>query len=114
NYEFLVPTGSYTRSYWQYKVPTGSTQFLLVVRFSLPGLLESPGLVESIKRHSRQVFMILVTAAEEDMACTTSTPDIEVTYMTETEVREFNAKLKKKHVNQYNMVTSCSYDNLKD
>ncbi|GJU38020.1 hypothetical protein Tco_1186374 [Tanacetum coccineum] len=47
------------------------------------------------------------------MACTTSTPDIEVTYMTETEVREFNAKLKKKHVNQYNMVTSCSYDNLK-
>ncbi|GKD40909.1 hypothetical protein Tco_1261116 [Tanacetum coccineum] len=27
-----------------YKVPTGSTQFLLVVRFSLPGLLESPGL----------------------------------------------------------------------
>ncbi|GJW51580.1 hypothetical protein Tco_0092931 [Tanacetum coccineum] len=52
NYEFLVPTGSYTRSYWQYKVPTGSTQFLLVVRFSLPGLLESPGLMESIKRHS--------------------------------------------------------------
>ncbi|GJX08418.1 hypothetical protein Tco_0196350 [Tanacetum coccineum] len=47
------------------------------------------------------------------MACTTSTPDIEVTYMTETEVKEFNAKLKKKHVNQYNMVTSCSYDNLK-
>ncbi|GJU46048.1 hypothetical protein Tco_1203314 [Tanacetum coccineum] len=47
------------------------------------------------------------------MAYTTSTPDIEVTYMTETEVREFNAKLKKKHVNQYNMVTSCSYDNLK-
>ncbi|GJR96911.1 putative reverse transcriptase domain-containing protein [Tanacetum coccineum] len=38
------------------------------------------------------------------MACTTSTPDIEVTYMTETEVIEFNAKLKKKHVNQYNMV----------
>ncbi|GJU46049.1 hypothetical protein Tco_1203315 [Tanacetum coccineum] len=35
-----------------YKVPTGSTQFLLVVRFSLPGLLESPGLMESIKRHS--------------------------------------------------------------
>ncbi|GKD22882.1 hypothetical protein Tco_1224585, partial [Tanacetum coccineum] len=32
NYEFLVPTGS--------------TQFLLVVRFSLPGLLESPGLME--------------------------------------------------------------------
>ncbi|GKD48099.1 hypothetical protein Tco_1277075, partial [Tanacetum coccineum] len=23
NYEFLVPTGSYTHSYWQYKVPTG-------------------------------------------------------------------------------------------
>ncbi|GKB24166.1 hypothetical protein Tco_0863567 [Tanacetum coccineum] len=33
-------------------VPPGSTQFLLVVRFSLPGLLESPGLMESIKRHS--------------------------------------------------------------
>ncbi|GJX01877.1 hypothetical protein Tco_0185790 [Tanacetum coccineum] len=48
----IDPTGSYTRSYWQYKVPTGSTQFLLVVRFSLPGLLESPGLMESIKRHS--------------------------------------------------------------
>ncbi|GKC28668.1 ribonuclease H-like domain-containing protein [Tanacetum coccineum] len=48
------------------------------------------------------------------MACTTSTPDNEVTYMTETEVREFNAKLEKKHVNnKYNMVTSCSYDNLK-
>ncbi|GJV93759.1 hypothetical protein Tco_1541572 [Tanacetum coccineum] len=29
-----------------YKVPTGSTQFLLVVRFSLSGLLESPGLME--------------------------------------------------------------------
>ncbi|GJV11484.1 hypothetical protein Tco_1353025 [Tanacetum coccineum] len=62
NYAFLVPTGSYTRSYWQYKVLNGSTQFLLVVRFSLPGLLESPslipgllespGLMESIKRHS--------------------------------------------------------------
>ncbi|GKD02122.1 transposon ty3-I gag-pol polyprotein [Tanacetum coccineum] len=37
---------------YSYKVPTGSTQFLLVVRFSLPGLLESPGLMESIKRHS--------------------------------------------------------------
>ncbi|GJX77611.1 hypothetical protein Tco_0324422 [Tanacetum coccineum] len=48
------------------------------------------------------------------MACTTSTPDNEVTYMTETEVREFNDKLEKKHVNnKYNMVTSCSYDNLK-
>ncbi|GKC92596.1 hypothetical protein Tco_1158038 [Tanacetum coccineum] len=35
---------------------------------------------------------------------TTSTPDNEVTYMTETEVREFNAKLEKKHVNnKYNM-----------
>ncbi|GJY25667.1 zinc finger, CCHC-type containing protein [Tanacetum coccineum] len=32
-----------------YKVPTGSTKFLLVVRFrfSLPGLLESPGLLEN-------------------------------------------------------------------
>ncbi|GKD37293.1 ribonuclease H-like domain-containing protein [Tanacetum coccineum] len=43
-----VPIGSYTRSYWQYKVPTSSTQFLLEVRFSLPGLLESPGLIENI------------------------------------------------------------------
>ncbi|GJZ27593.1 hypothetical protein Tco_0572240 [Tanacetum coccineum] len=32
-----------------YKVPTGSTQFLLVVRFSLSGLLENSGLMESIK-----------------------------------------------------------------
>ncbi|GKA30968.1 hypothetical protein Tco_0717273, partial [Tanacetum coccineum] len=57
---------------------------------------------------------LYICVAEEDMACTTSTPDNEVTYMTETEVREFNAKLEKKHVNnKYNMVTSCSYDNLK-
>ncbi|GJZ56150.1 hypothetical protein Tco_0611343 [Tanacetum coccineum] len=88
------------------QVPTSSTQFLLAVKFSLPGLLESPGLME------KQDLYICV--AEEDMACTTSTPDNEVTYMTETEVREFNAKLEKKHVNnKYNMVTSCSYDNLK-
>ncbi|GJR87246.1 hypothetical protein Tco_0211257 [Tanacetum coccineum] len=32
-------------------VPTGSTQFLLVVRFSLPGLLECPGLMEKLKAH---------------------------------------------------------------
>ncbi|GJR28952.1 hypothetical protein Tco_1105184 [Tanacetum coccineum] len=46
-------------SYWQYKVPTGSTQFLLVVRFrfSLPGLLES------IKRHS------LVLKSEKLLLC---------------------------------------------
>ncbi|GJU98981.1 hypothetical protein Tco_1328252 [Tanacetum coccineum] len=56
---------------------------------------------------------LYICVAEEDMDCTTSTPDIEVTFITKTEVREFNAKLKKKHVNQYNMVTSCSYDNLK-
>ncbi|GKB74693.1 retrovirus-related pol polyprotein from transposon TNT 1-94 [Tanacetum coccineum] len=30
-----------------YKVPTGSTQFLLVVKFSLPGLLESSGLMDT-------------------------------------------------------------------
>ncbi|GKD22187.1 hypothetical protein Tco_1223890 [Tanacetum coccineum] len=44
----IIENNSYC-SYWQYKVPTGSTQFLLVVKFSLPGLLESPGLMESIK-----------------------------------------------------------------
>ncbi|GJS61275.1 reverse transcriptase domain-containing protein [Tanacetum coccineum] len=88
-----------------YKVPTGSTQFLLVVRFSLPGLLESPGLME------KQDLYICV--AEEDMACTTSTPDNEVTYMTETEVREFNAKLEKKHVNnKYNMAYESSFKTL--
>ncbi|GKB51595.1 hypothetical protein Tco_0902348 [Tanacetum coccineum] len=42
--------GRIVRNY-EFLVPTGSTQFLLVVRFSLPGLLESPGLMESIKRH---------------------------------------------------------------
>ncbi|GKE35051.1 hypothetical protein Tco_1454373, partial [Tanacetum coccineum] len=44
--------GRIVRNY-EFLVPTGSTQFLLVVRFSLPGLLESPGLMESIKRHSK-------------------------------------------------------------
>ncbi|GJR67605.1 hypothetical protein Tco_0013670 [Tanacetum coccineum] len=73
-------TGSYTRSYWQYKVPTEQDLYICV--------------------------------AEEDMACTTSTPDIEVTYMTETEVREFNAKLKKKHVDQYNMAYKSSLKTL--
>ncbi|GJY50392.1 hypothetical protein Tco_0441239 [Tanacetum coccineum] len=36
------------------KSPRGNKriEFLLVVKFSLPGLLESPGLMESIKRHS--------------------------------------------------------------
>ncbi|GKB56133.1 transposase, MuDR, MULE transposase domain protein, partial [Tanacetum coccineum] len=32
---------------YEFRVPTGSTQFLLVVRFSVPGLLESPGLMKS-------------------------------------------------------------------
>ncbi|GJW62043.1 putative RNA-directed DNA polymerase [Tanacetum coccineum] len=54
NKELLVLTerlqGRIVRNY-EFLVPTGSTQFLLVVRFSLPGLLESPGLMESIKRH---------------------------------------------------------------
>ncbi|GJV25159.1 reverse transcriptase domain-containing protein [Tanacetum coccineum] len=38
--------GRIVRNY-EFLVPTGSTQFLLVVRFSLPGLLESPGLMEN-------------------------------------------------------------------
>ncbi|GKC47567.1 reverse transcriptase domain-containing protein [Tanacetum coccineum] len=124
-------------------VPTGSTKFLLVVHSScwckktvkcvacllgrwngsrgtgveLETTLDvtevevgCPGKVGDGTKEEQDLY---ICVAEEDMSCTTSTPDIEVTYMTETEVREFNAKLEKKHVNQYNMVTSCSYDNLK-
>ncbi|GJW26223.1 hypothetical protein Tco_0040034 [Tanacetum coccineum] len=52
--------GRIVRNY-EFLVPTGSTQFLLVVRFSLPGLLESPGLMESIKRHSVEFRRISMT-----------------------------------------------------
>ncbi|GJT98886.1 putative ribonuclease H-like domain-containing protein, partial [Tanacetum coccineum] len=90
----LVPAG---RENILAALPTSSCHTL--TRYSTPSDLEQD---------------LYICVAEEDMACTTSTPDNEVTYMTETEVREFNAKLEKKHVNnKYNMVTSCSYDNLK-
>ncbi|GJR78759.1 ribonuclease H-like domain-containing protein [Tanacetum coccineum] len=81
NYEFLVPTGS--------------TQFLLVVRFSLPGLLESPGLME------KQDLYICV--AEEDMACTTSTPDNEAKLENE---RTINAKWKESSKNMDKLINS--------
>ncbi|GKA51897.1 putative ribonuclease H-like domain-containing protein [Tanacetum coccineum] len=44
--------GRIVRNY-ELLVPTGSTQFLLTVKFSLPGLLESPSIMESIKRYSK-------------------------------------------------------------
>ncbi|GJU37079.1 hypothetical protein Tco_1185433 [Tanacetum coccineum] len=115
---YVVPTGRVKVPAGRYVVPTGKDNVIvstgrtnvipagrkilvLLLGFVVPTGLLTVSAASVDRYRSTHIIEqdLYICVAEEDMACTTSTPDNEVTYMTETEVREFNAKLEKKHVN---------------